>query len=485
MTMKKGDRLEGITIETMGAEGKCVAKVNGLVLFIQGGAPGDVVEVELTKIKSNFLEGKVTTVQKLSTLRSKPFCEHFGLCGGCSWQHINYETQLKYKQQQVVDNLERLGGLTLHAISPILGSAQTQHYRNKLDYTFTAGRWLTFEELDAKKKSGAEPLPSGRFPDEPGLGFHIPRMFDRVFDVHTCYLQPEPSNSIRLLTRKIALENNIPFFDLRKQVGFVRTLTIRTTSTGEVMVILQVTHDEKNWIALILKALTDTFPQITSANYVINNKRNDTFADLEVICWKGNPYITEQMLKPDGSGILKYRIGPKSFYQTNSQQAHELYKIAWQMADLKGIELVYDLYTGTGTIANFVAGNAKKVIGLEYVASAIEDAKVNAQLNNISNTDFFAGDMKDLLNENFLAQHGRPDVIITDPPRAGMHEDVTRMLLQATPEKIIYVSCNAATQARDLKILTEFYTITAVQPVDMFPQTMHVENVVRLDRKKK
>ena len=483
MTMKKGDRLEGITIETMGAEGKCVAKVNGLVLFIQGGAPGDVVEVELTKIKSNFLEGRVTTVQKLSPLRSKPFCEHFGLCGGCSWQHINYETQLKYKQQQVVDNLERLGGLTLPAISPILGSAQTQHYRNKLDYTFTAGRWLTLEELDAKKKSGTEPLPSGRFPDEPGLGFHIPRMFDRVFDVHTCYLQPEPSNSIRLLALKIALENNIPFFDLRKQVGFVRTLTIRTTSTGEVMVILQVTHDEKNWIALILKALTDTFPQITSANYVINNKRNDTFADLEVICWKGNPYITEQMLKPDGSGILKYRIGPKSFYQTNSQQAHELYKIAWQLADLKGTELVYDLYTGTGTIANFVAGNAKKVIGLEYVASAIEDAKVNSQLNDISNTEFFAGDMKDLLNENFLTQHGRPDVIITDPPRAGMHEDVTRMLLQAAPEKIIYVSCNAATQARDLKILTELYTIAAVQPVDMFPQTMHVENVVRLNRK--
>jgi 23S rRNA (uracil1939-C5)-methyltransferase len=308
-------------------------------------------------------------------------------------------------------------------------------------------------------------------------------MFDRVFDVHTCYLQPEPSNSIRLLALKIALENNIPFFDLRKQVGFVRTLTIRTTSTGEVMVILQVTHDEKNWIELILKALTDTFPQITSANYIINNKRNDTFADLDVICWKGNPYITEQMPKPDGSGILKYRIGPKSFYQTNSQQAHELYKIAWQLADLKGTELVYDLYTGTGTIANFVAGHAKKVIGLEYVAAAIEDAKVNSQLNDISNTEFFAGDMKDLLNENFLTQHGRPDVIITDPPRAGMHEDVTRMLLQAAPEKIIYVSCNAATQARDLKILTELYTIAAVQPVDMFPQTMHVENVVRLNRK--
>ncbi|TXI69562.1 MAG: 23S rRNA (uracil(1939)-C(5))-methyltransferase RlmD [Cyclobacteriaceae bacterium] len=481
--MKKGDRLENIMIDTMAAEGKCVAKVNGLVLFIQGGAPGDVVEVELTKIKSNFLEGKVTTIQKLSPLRSTPFCEHFGLCGGCTWQHINYETQLKYKQQQVVDNLERLGGLTLPTISPILGSAQTQHYRNKLDYTFTAGRWLTFEEIDEKKKLGAETLPSGRFPDEPGLGFHIPRMFDRVFDVHTCYLQPEPSNSIRLLARKTALENNIPFFDLRKQVGFVRTLTIRTTSTGEVMIILQVTQPEKKWIDLILETLTRSFPQITSANYIINNKRNDTFADLEVICWKGNPYITEQMQKPDGSGILKYRIGPKSFYQTNSQQAHELYKVAWQMADLKGHELVYDLYTGTGTIANFVAAHAKKVVGLEYVAAAIEDAKINSQINNIANTDFFAGDMKDLLTENFLALHGRPDVIITDPPRAGMHEDVTRMLLQAAPEKIIYVSCNTATQARDLKMLAEFYTITAVQPVDMFPQTMHVENVVRLDKK--
>lgn len=470
-------------IDTMAAEGKCVAKVNGLVLFIQGGAPGDVVEVELTKIKSNFLEGKVTTIQKLSPLRSTPFCEHFGLCGGCTWQHINYETQLKYKQQQVVDNLERLGGLTLPTISPILGSAQTQHYRNKLDYTFTAGRWLTFEEIDEKKKLGAETLPSGRFPDEPGLGFHIPRMFDRVFDVHTCYLQPEPSNSIRLLARKTALENNIPFFDLRKQVGFVRTLTIRTTSTGEVMIILQVTQPEKKWIDLILETLTRSFPQITSANYIINNKRNDTFADLEVICWKGNPYITEQMQKPDGSGILKYRIGPKSFYQTNSQQAHELYKVAWQMADLKGHELVYDLYTGTGTIANFVAAHAKKVVGLEYVAAAIEDAKINSQINNIANTDFFAGDMKDLLTENFLALQGRPDVIITDPPRAGMHEDVTRMLLQAAPEKIIYVSCNTATQARDLKMLAEFYTITAVQPVDMFPQTTHVENVVRLDKK--
>ncbi|MCW5909603.1 MAG: 23S rRNA (uracil(1939)-C(5))-methyltransferase RlmD [Cyclobacteriaceae bacterium] len=480
--MKKGDRLGNITIDTMAAEGKCVAKVNGQVLFIQGGAPGDVVEVELTKIKSNFLEGRVTGIQKLSQQRAEPFCEHFGLCGGCSWQHINYETQLKYKQQQVVDNLERLGGLTLPAISPIIGSAKTSCYRNKLDFTFTAGRWLTYDELELKKNEGIEPLASGRFPDEPGLGFHIPRMYDRVFDVHNCYLQPEPSNSIRLLARKTAIENNIPFFDLRKQIGFLRTLTIRTTGTGETMIILQVTYDEPKWITLMLQRLADAFPQITSANYIINGKRNDTFADLDVICWKGNPYITEQMPKPDGSGYLYYRVGPKSFYQTNSQQAYELYKIAWQMADLKGTELVYDLYTGTGTIANFVAGYARKVVGLEYVEAAIADAKVNSEINQIHNTDFYAGDMKDLLTESFLAQHGQPDVIITDPPRAGMHEDVTRMLIRAAPKRIVYVSCNAATQARDLKILAEHYEITAVQPVDMFPQTMHVENVVRLDR---
>lgn len=480
--MKKGDRLENITIEAMAAEGKCMAKVNGQVLFIQGGAPGDVVEVELTKIKSNFLEGRAIAIQKPSPLREEPFCEHFGLCGGCSWQHINYETQLKYKQQQVIDNLERLGGLTLPAISPILGSAQTQHYRNKLDFTFTAGRWLTAEELAEKKKRGLETSPGGRFPDEPGLGYHIPRMYDRVFDVHTCYLQPEPSNSIRLLARKTALENNIPFFDLRKQTGFMRTLTIRTAGRSEVMIILQVAHNEPKWIELILKALTDAFPQITSANYIINNKRNDTFADLEVVCWKGNPYITEQMPKPDGSGVLQYRVGPKSFYQTNSKQAYELYRTAWQMANLQGDELVYDLYTGTGTIACFVAGQAKKVIGLEYVEAAIADAKVNAKINQLTNTDFYAGDIKDLLNESFLSQHGQPDVIITDPPRAGMHEDVTRMLIHAAPKRIVYVSCNAATQARDLKLLADNYTITAVQPVDMFPQTTHVENVVCLDR---
>jgi 23S rRNA (uracil1939-C5)-methyltransferase len=394
------------------------------------------------------------------------------LCGGCSWQHINYSTQLQYKQQQVIDNLERLGGLQLPAISPIIASAKTDHYRNKLDYTFTANRWLTKEEL-------AKAMEESRY--EVGLGYHLPGAFDRVFDVAECHLQSDPSDELRLLVKKVAVENNIPFFDLRKQTGFLRTITIRSSNTDEVMVILQVTSDKMEWTELILQAIADQFPSVTSINYIINNKRNDTFADLDVICWKGNPYITEKMPSSDGSKTLQFRVGPKSFYQTNSDQAYELYKVAAQLADLKGDELVYDLYTGTGTIANFVASQSKKVVGLEYVAAAIEDAKANSKLNNIHNTSFFAGDMKDLLTEVFLAQHGRPDVVITDPPRAGMHEDVCKMLLKALPKRIVYVSCNPATQARDLKILSEKYTINAVQPVDMFPHTVHVENVVRLD----
>jgi len=470
--MKKGDKLDNVTIETMAAEGKCIAKHDGLVIFIQGGAPGDVVEIELTKIKSSFLEGRVTEIRRLSPHRAQPFCTHFGLCGGCSWQHINYGTQLQYKQQQVIDNLVRLGGLQLPAISPIVASAKTDHYRNKLDYTFTANRWLTKEELIKAKEES-------RF--EVGLGYHLPGAFDRVFDVTECHLQPHPSDSIRLLVKKVAVENGIPFFDLRRQTGFLRTITIRSSNTSEVMVILQVTSDKMEWTELILQAIAINLPSVTSLNYIINNKRNDTFADLDVICWKGNPYITEKMPSSDGSKALQFRVGPKSFYQTNSDQAYELYKVAAQLADLKGDELVYDLYTGTGTIANFVASQSKKVVGLEYVAAAIEDAKANSKLNNIHNTEFFAGDMKDLLTEVFLAQHGRPDVVITDPPRAGMHEDVCHMLLKALPKRIVYVSCNPATQARDLKILSEKYAITAVQPVDMFPHTVHVENVVRLD----
>ena len=480
--MRKGDVIEGIRVDTMAAEGKCMAKVDGLVIFLEGCAPGDLVNARLTKIKSSFLEGTVTEIVQYAPDRVDPFCIHFGLCGGCSWQHIRYETQLRYKQKQVVDNLERIGGLTLPEVSAIFPSERTRFYRNKLDFTFSAQRWLSWDELETVK--------AGKMDDEPALGYHIPRKYDKIFDVNQCHLQPDPSNAIRLAAKDEAIRHNIPFFDLRKQIGFLRTLTIRSANTAsrsqssaaEVMVILQVTYDKMEWIEKILTRLERDFPQITSFQYVINGKKNDTFNDLNIVCWKGNPYITERMPKPDGTGELQFRIGPKSFYQTNSEQAYHLYQFAASMAGIKSDELVYDLYTGTGTIANFVAGQAKKVIGLEYVADAIADAKTNSIINNISNTDFYAGDIKDLLNESFLREHGRPDVVITDPPRAGMHEDVCKMLLQASPKRIVYVSCNAATQARDLKILAERYTITAVQPVDMFPHTVHVENVVSLSR---
>ncbi|MFZ2905443.1 MAG: 23S rRNA (uracil(1939)-C(5))-methyltransferase RlmD [Cyclobacteriaceae bacterium] len=485
--MKKGDILADVVVESMAAEGKCVARIEGKVLFIEGAAPGDVADISLTRIKSSFLEGRAVTIKKFSDKRTDPFCSHFGLCGGCKWQNLDYKTQLQYKQQQVIDNLERLGGLTLPQINPIIASKKIKHYRNKLEFSFTSRRWLTTEEFNEIKRESPPPRPS----DTPlpwergrgeGLGYHLPKSFDKVFDVEHCYLQPEPSDSIRLAIKETALKENIPFFDTKKQNGFLRTLGIRTANTGEVMVILQVTAYNKDWIEKILGHVANAFPQVTSLNYVVNAKKNDTYGDLEVHCWKGNPYITETMQKPDGNGTLQFRVGPKSFYQTNAEQAHALYLAAWKMADLKGDELVYDLYTGTGTIANFVAANAKKVIGLEYVAPAIEDAKINSKLNNISNTDFCAGDIKDLLDDDFLDKHGRPDVIITDPPRAGMHEDVCTMLLKASPEKIVYVSCNPATQARDLKILSEKYIIEAVQPVDMFPHTMHVENIVLLTR---
>jgi 23S rRNA (uracil1939-C5)-methyltransferase len=466
----KGEILTGIAIDNMAAEGKCLARINGQVIFISGGAPGDIVEVELTKIKSAFLEGRVTRVIKHSTHRAQPFCAHFGTCGGCSWQHITYATQLQYKQQQVIDQLERIGGLQLPPVKPILGSAEEKYYRNKLDFTFTAGRWLTREELTEGKQFG-----------DPGLGYHIPRMYDKVFDVSECFLQPDPSNAIRLDVKATAVREQIPFFDLRKQVGFLRTLTIRTANTGEVMIILQVTYDKMEWTEKILESLAAKFPSITSFFYVINGKRNDTFADLDMVCWRGNAYITERMRKPAGDGFLEFRVGPKSFYQTNSKQAEQLYRVAWELAGLQGTERVFDLYTGTGTIANYIAGHAREVIGLEYVEASIDDAKVNAQLNGITNARFFAGDMKDLLDGAFLETHGRPDVVISDPPRAGMHEDVCKVLLEAAPARIVYVSCNAATQARDLKLLSEKYAITAVQPVDMFPQTVHVENVVGLE----
>ena len=479
--MKKGDILENIVVTTMAAEGKCLARIDNLVIFLEGGAPGDTVDVMLTKIKSSFLEGRVVNIKSYSQHRAEPFCIHFGVCGGCSWQHIQYEQQLAYKQQQAADHLERIGGLELPPVNPIVGSRNTRYYRNKLDFTFSAQRWLTREEMTSRKEaenSGASPVPA-----EVALGYHIPRKYDLVFDVKTCWLQPDPSNAIRLAVRDEAIKNNIPFFDLRKQIGFLRTITIRTANTGEVMIILQVTYDKMEWTEKILNRLQNDFPQITSFQFVVNGKKNDTFSDLNIQNWKGNPYITEKMPRPNGNGDLEFRVGPKSFYQTNSQQAYALYMIAWRMADLKGNEVVYDLYTGTGTIANFVAAHARKVVGLEYVAASIEDAKLNSRINNIGNTEFFAGDIKDLLDTDFLSTHGKPDVVITDPPRAGMHEDVCRMLLRAEPEKIVYVSCNPATQARDLKILSEKYIITEVQPVDMFPHTVHVENVVKLGLK--
>ncbi|MEJ1241391.1 23S rRNA (uracil(1939)-C(5))-methyltransferase RlmD [Chryseolinea sp. T2] len=477
--MKKGDIIEDIVVETMAAEGKCLSRIGGLVIFLDGGAPGDTVDVELTKIKSSFLEGRVKRIKRYSEARATPFCQHFGTCGGCSWQHIQYETQLQYKQKQVVDNLERIGGLELPSIRPIVGAPETRYYRNKLDFTFSAQRWLTFDEMSARKEATGNPWGN----PEPALGYHIPRKYDLVFDVIECHLQADPSNAIRLALKDEALRHDIPFFDLRKQIGYLRTVTIRTTTSGEVMVILQVTYDRMEWVDLLLSRLERDFPSITSFMHVINGKKNDTFADLNILTWKGTPYITEQMPSADGQSTLQFRVGPKSFYQTNSVQAHRLYQIAFDMAQLRGDELVYDLYTGTGTIANFVANKAKKVVGLEYVAAAIEDAKVNSKLNNITNTDFYAGDIKDLLDDEFLSLHGRPDTVITDPPRAGMHEDVSRMLLKAGPKRIVYVSCNPATQARDLKILAERYVIEDVQPVDMFPHTMHVENVVGLKLK--
>jgi 23S rRNA (uracil1939-C5)-methyltransferase len=473
--MKKGDALEHLQITAVAAEGKCVARHNGLVVFLSGGAPGDTVTAEVTRVKSSFLEAGVVKIEKESPQRTQPFCEHFGLCGGCTWQHLTYAAQLHYKQQQVEDHLARIGGLQWKSFSPIIGAPATRHYRNRLDFTFTARRWLTPEEMAAAETEGAA---------QPGLGYHLPRQYDKVFEVRNCYLQAEPSNAIRLAARQLAMENRIPFFDLRKQTGFLRTLTVRSSNQGEVMVILQVTYDNMEWIEKILGGLVQQFPAITSAQYIINGKRNDSFADLDVICWHGNPCITEQMQRPDGGGPLFFRVGPKSFYQTNSHQAEVLYNTVWNLARLTGTEHVYDLYTGTGTIACFVANGAKAVVGLEYVAAAVEDARANARLNRIENASFFAGDMKELLRPEFIAQNGRPDVVITDPPRAGMHEAVCRTLLDAAPQRIVYVSCNAATQARDLQLFKEVYEVAAVQPVDMFPQTTHVENVALLQRRR-
>lgn len=447
-----------------------MAKVNELVIFVPYVVPGDVVDLQVKRKKNHYAEAVAVKFHEKSPLRTEPFCSHFGVCGGCKWQCLSYEEQLKYKQKQVFDNLTRIGKVELPEFRPILGSGKTRFYRNKLEFTFSNKRWLTEEEVKQDVK----------YDQMNAVGFHIPGAFDKVLAIDKCWLQDDISNQIRNAVRDYAYAHNFPFFDLRTQEGLLRNIMIRTSSTGELMVVLQckVTDDEgRRKMKEILQFMADSFPQITSLMYVINNKCNDTIGDLDVEVFKGNDHIFEEM---EG---LRFKVGPKSFYQTNSEQAYNLYKVAREFAGLTGNELVYDLYTGTGTIANFVARQARKVVGIEYVPEAIEDAKVNSALNGIDNTLFYAGDMKDILTNDFIAEHGRPDVIITDPPRAGMHNDVIDVILAAEPKRIVYVSCNPATQARDLQLLDGKYKVTAVQPVDMFPHTHHVENVVQLERR--
>jgi 23S rRNA (uracil1939-C5)-methyltransferase len=457
---------EKVLIEDIGAEGKALAKVNDIVVFTKLAIPGDVVDLQVTKKRKKFQEARITNFHEYSKDRIEAFCEHFTTCGGCKWQFLPYEKQLYYKQKQVNDQLKRIGKIDLPEISPIIGSGKNTFYRNKLEFTFSNKKWLTEEEIN----SGND------FSNSDSLGFHAPGMFDKVININKCWLQPNPSNQIRNFIYKYAIENNLEFFDIREKKGFLRTLIIRTTSTGETMVIVSLFHEDKSERIKLLEAIKNEFPELTSLMFVINEKGNDTLTDQEIELYYGRDYILEEM---EG---LKFKIGPKSFYQTNSEQACELYKIAREFAALKGDETVYDLYTGTGTIANFIARNAGKVVGIEYVPEAIEDAKINSALNNIKNTRFFAGDMKEVLSREFIEQNGQPDVVITDPPRAGMHNDVVATLLNILPEKIVYVSCNPATQARDISLLNEKYKTTKVQPVDMFPHTHHVENVVLLEK---
>lgn len=459
--------VENVEITGVAAEGKSIARVDDMVVFIPYGAPGDVVNIKLDKKKRSYAEAHIVDMVKPSPDRVTPACEHFGVCGGCKWQHIPYESQLRYKRDQVVDALTRIAKVEIPEVNPTLGSKETFCYRNKLEYTFSCKCWITFEDL----RSGRE------IADRNALGFHIPGAFDKVLDIKKCWLQDDLSNRIRLFVRQYALAKGYEFYDIKAQQGLMRTLMVRIASTGEVMLIVVFARPEQEKIDDLMGAIAAEFPEITSLLYVVNQKVNDTIADQEVVTFRGRDYINEEM---EG---LQFRIGPKSFYQTNSHQAYELYKVARRMACLKPDDLVYDLYTGTGTIANFVARQVKKVAGIEYVPEAIADAKLNSEVNGIDNTIFFAGDMKDVLTDGFIAEHGRPDVMIIDPPRAGMHEDVVNVILNARPERIVYVSCNPATQARDLALMDEFYRVEEVQPVDMFPHTHHVENVVRMTRR--
>ena len=467
--------LEGVTIEAVAAEGKCLFHWNDLVVFVPFCVPGDVCDIQIRRKKHSFAEGEVVRFVEYSKVRAVPFCKHFGVCGGCKWQNLPYEEQLKFKQQQVFDQLHRIGKVELPEFRTILGSVKTQEYRNKLDFGCANKRYLTKEEITALPKDESQSLK-----DVPAIGFHITGAFDKILPIEKCWLMDDLHNQIRNDIRDYAMEHGISFFDLRAQVGLLRDIIIRNSASGELMVIIQFHYDEtggEKEALDLLQHVADTFPQITSLLYLDNQKCNDTIGDQDIIVFKGTDHIFELMED------LKFKVGPKSFYQTNTEQAYLLYSVAREFAGLTGNEMVYDLYTGTGTIANFVAKKAKQVIGIEYVPEAIEDAKINSEINGIGNTLFYAGDMKDILTDDFIAEHGRPDVIITDPPRAGMHPDVVKTILRAAPDRIVYVSCNPATQARDLQDLDEQYKVIEVQPVDMFPHTPHVENVVLLKKR--
>lgn len=456
--------VQGVEISDVAAEGNSISRVNEMVVFIPFGAPGDVVDVKLDRKKKSYAEGHIVKIISPSEIRVEPRCEHFGVCGGCRWQHLPYEFQLKCKRQQVEDAMRRIAKIEIPEINSTLGSKQIWEYRNKMEYTFSNKMWLTREQL----QSGEE------FPDRDAAGFHIPGAFDKVLDIKKCHLQDDLSNRLRLFIKDYGKQNGLSFYDLRANAGLLRTLMIRIASTGQIMAVMSFGADDRPAINALLDAVRGQFPEITSLLYVINLKVNDTIGDQEILLHSGQPYIEEEM---EG---LRFRVGPKSFYQTNSRQAYELYKVAREQAALSGDELVYDLYTGTGTIANFVARNCRKVVGIEYVPEAIADAKVNSEINGIDNTLFFAGDMKDVLTREFVAEHGRPDVMIVDPPRAGMHADVVDVILDTAPRRIVYVSCNPATQARDLALLDGKYKVINIQPVDMFPHTQHVENVATL-----
>lgn len=469
MSRKKKDLplLNDVEILDVAAEGNSIARVNDFVVFVPFGAPGDIADVKIDRRKRSYAEGHIEKIVKPSDIRVEPRCEHFTVCGGCRWQHLPYGFQLECKQKQVRDAMERIAKIEFPDISPILGSENIYEYRNKMEYTFSNKMWLTFDQL----RSGED------FPDRNAAGFHIPGAFDKVLDIHKCHLQDDFGNRLRLFVKDFGKEHGYSFYDLRNQNGLLRTLMIRISSTGQIMAVMVFGEDDREKITLLLDAVKTEFPEITSLLYVVNTKANDTIGDQEVIIYSGTPYIEEEM---EG---LKFRVGPKSFYQTNSKQAYRLYSVARDFAGLQGDELVYDLYTGTGTIACFLARKCRRIVGIEYVQEAIDDAKVNAAVNGLDNTEFYAGDMKDVLTPEFVEKHGRPDVMIVDPPRAGMHENVVKVILETAPDRIVYVSCNPATQARDLALLDRLYKVDAIQPVDMFPHTAHVENVVRLSLK--